>query len=89
MRALTGAVPQSSPMLSRTVTGFAVPDKLAFNAAASTANCLPPVGWMPRIGATSPCTFRWVISKAGELTTVRPAWSVRCHREALRRPGYG
>ena len=26
---------------------------------------------------------------AGELTTVRPAWSVRRHREALRRPGYG
>ena len=26
---------------------------------------------------------------AGELTTVRPAWSVWCHREALRRPGYG
>jgi hypothetical protein len=41
MRALTGTVPQSSPMLSCTVTGFAVP-KLTFNAAASSANCLPP-----------------------------------------------
>ena len=29
------------------------------------------------------------VTGAGELTTVRPAWSVRRHREALRRPGYG
>src|ERR1700730_11937528 len=46
MSALTGPGPKSTPMLSRTVTGFAVPAKLAFNAAASTANCLPPVRWM-------------------------------------------
>jgi hypothetical protein len=84
MRALTGAVPQSSPMLSRTVTGFAVPAKLAFNAAASTANCLPPVGWMTTsmltrlivpINVYDPKGLR--VKEAGGIAAVRlPIWSV-------------
>jgi hypothetical protein len=84
MSALTGAVPQSSPMLSRTVTGFAVPAKLAFNAAASTANCLPPVGWMTTsmltplivpINVYVPKGLR--VKEAGGIAAVRlPIWSV-------------
>lgn len=73
MRAVTDAVPQSSPMVKFTGTGFRVPVKLASCAAATNAYRLAPVGAISASGRT-PSITPWKTNIPGPISFEGDGW---------------